>query len=390
MSASATLQEHHRLVCVDLLRGAVMVIMALDHTRDFFSNAHFDPTDLGQTSVPLFLTRWITHFCAPVFIFLAGAGACLSARFVPSKMHLSRLLIIRGLWILFLGIFAETLIWSVGPDFSLISGAVLWAIGWSMLVLAVLIFFPPYMVAIFGIVMILSHNLFDGISPTELGALGPLWAILHTGDTVQITADLALLPYYPLIPWIGVMAAGYGFGKLLLLDPGVQSRLLTGLGLFMIALFIVLRYGNVYGDPQPWTPQDGVVFTLLSFVNCEKYPPSLLYLLMTLGPAIAVLPWLDRNPGRIGRFLLAFGRVPLFYYLLHLPFIGLLALALAWITGGPIAALLDDPFSTPGYGYGLPVVYLIWAVVVITLYPACRWFGDVKARQRHRGWRRYI
>ncbi len=390
MSTSATLPVHDRLVCVDLLRGTVMVLMALDHTRTFFSNAHFDPTDLSQTSAPLFVTRWITHFCAPVFIFLAGAGACLGARAVPGKAHLSRLLLTRGLWILFLGIFGETLIWSFQPDFSVISGAVLWAIGWSMVALAVLVFLPATLVAAFGIVMISVHNLFDGVRPDDLGALGPLWAILHTGDTVQITADLALLPYYPLIPWIGVMAAGYGFGKLLLLDRKAHRPLLTALGSGMTALFILLRYGNYYGDPQPWSPQGDAVFTLLSFVNCEKYPPSLLYLLMTLGPAIALLPWLDREPGRLGRFLLAFGRVPLFYYLLHLPFIGLLAVALAWITAGSIPTPADHPFSTAGYGYGLPIVYLIWAGVVIALYPVCRWFAGVKARHRHRRWRRYL
>ena len=386
-------ERHDRLVSVDVLRGLVMVIMALDHTRDFFTNAHFSPTDLSKTSVALFFTRWITHFCAPVFVFLAGTGAFLSASYGKTKSELAIFLITRGLWLIFLQIAVETFAWNFTADYTQIEGGVLWAIGWSMIALAGLVFLPVSLTSVFGVLMIASHNLLDGVLPEDLGKLGPLWAVLHTGDIVRISPSLALKPFYPLIPWIGVMAAGYGFGTVLLLDRGVRRRVLFRLGGLLTVLFILLRSANIYGDPKPWSPQDSYTFSLLSFLNCEKYPPSLLFLLMTLGPAIAVLPWFDRKPGRLGSFLMTFGRVPLFYYLLHILLIHQLAVTLAWVNGEPVSAFLADPF-TPGYpdsyGYDLPIVYLLWVLVVLTLYPICRGFASLKAHRRHWRWLRYF
>ncbi|MGH8605545.1 MAG: DUF1624 domain-containing protein, partial [Gammaproteobacteria bacterium] len=348
---------------------------ALDHTRDFFTNAHFSPTDLSKTSVALFLTRWITHFCAPVFAFLAGTGAFLSAAHGKNKSELAIFLITRGLWLIFLQIAAETFAWDFATDYTEIDGGVLWAIGWSMIALAGLVFLPVGLTSAFGILMIAGHNLLDGVQPEDLGELGPLWAVLHTGDIIRISPSLTLEPFYPLIPWIGVMAAGYGFGTVLLLERDVQRSVLLRLGSLLTVLFILLRSINLYGDPKPWSPQDSYTFSLLSFLNCEKYPPSLLYLLMTLGPAIAVLPWFDRKPGRLGAFLMTFGRAPLFYYLLHLLLIHQLAVTLAWVTGQSPSAVLSDPF-TPGYpdsyGYDLPIVYALWIFVVLSLYPICR------------------
>ncbi|MGH8579003.1 MAG: DUF1624 domain-containing protein [Gammaproteobacteria bacterium] len=386
-------ERHDRLVSVDLLRGLVMVIMALDHTRDFFTNVHFSPTDLSKTSVALFLTRWITHFCAPAFVFLAGTGAFLFGSHGKTKSELAVFLTTRGLWLIFLQITAETFAWNFTTDYTEIDGGVLWAIGWSMIVLAGLVFFPVGLTSAFGILMIASHNLLDGVQPQHLGKLGPLWAVLHTGDIVRISPSLTLEPFYPLIPWIGVMAAGYGFGTVLLLERDAQRKVLFRLGGLLTVLFILLRAVNIYGDPKPWSPQASYILSLLSFLNCEKYPPSLLYLLMTLGPAIAVLPWFDRKPGRLGGFFITFGRVPLFYYLLHLLLVYQLAVTLAWVTGGSVSAFLGDPF-TPGYpdsyGYDLSIVYLLWVLVVLSLYPICRGFASLKAHRRHWLWLRYF
>ena len=369
-----------------------MVIMALDHTRDFFSkDLAFDPTDLGRTFPALFLTRWITHYCAPVFIFLAGTGAFLSTGRGKSRGELSRFLLTRGLWLVLLELtWVRCLGWQFNFDLHFTFGAVIWAIGWSMVALAVLVFLPLRWVTAFGILMIASHNLFDSVKPESWGSLGWLWKILHSGGMILPAKGYRFSAGYPLVPWIGVMAAGYGFGSLLLREPVERRRWLFGLGATLTLLFILLRAINIYGDPRPWSGQKNSLFTLFSFMNCHKYPPSLLYLLMTLGPALLVLAALDR--GMIGwlKPLLVFGRVPLFYYLLHLPLIhGLAVLASYWAYGradwwfanppeGP-----DAPILRPAdYGYGLPVVYLVWIGVVLVLYPVCRWFAGVKRRRR--------
>lgn len=280
----------------------------------------------------------------------------------------------RGAWIVFLGIGFESLIWTSTPDLSVISGAVLWAIGWSMICLGALTFLPLNIITALGLIMIVGHNGFDAVQSQDLGAFGPLWSILHTGDRVRITDHLVLKPAYPLIPWIGVMAAGYGFGRVLVLERTYQRRVCVGMGALMVGLFFVLRYTNVYGDPTPWSRQDSLVYTLLSFLNCHKYPPSLLYLLMTLGPALVVLPWLDRKPGGFGRILLSFGRVPMFFYLLHLPALILLA----------------SFFPNAANGYSLPMVYLIWICVVAVLYPVCRWFAWFKSEHPDQSWLKYF
>ncbi len=387
VSDQSTHHANHRVIAIDILRGAVIVLMALDHTRFFFSNVDFSPTDLSKTSVSLFLTRWITHFCAPVFIFLAGTGAYLSAVQHPGKWRLSGFLFKRGVLILFLGITFESLIWNFTPDFSVISGTVLWAIGWSMVVLAGLVFLPTPIIVAFGLSMIGGHNLFDGLTSDDWGDWGYLWAILHSGETVRLTDQMMLRPLYPLIPWIGVMAVGYGFGRLMLLEKGLREKALFALGSVMILLFISLRYTNYYGDPEPWTSQGTMIFTMLSFINCEKYPPSLLYLLMTLGPAIMMLPLLERGMGWFGAVMVMFGRAPMCFYLLHLPFIALLALTVAFVTNSFVEPTSAAPIFPEGfpraYGYGLPVVYSIWVGIVIALYPVCRWYYGYKRQGRY-------
>ena len=371
----------NRIPAIDNLRGLVMVLMTLDHTRDFFINVEFNPLDLSHTTPALFLTRWITHFCAPVFIFLAGTSAYLSCCRI-GKVELSRFLLTRGLWITFLGITFESIVWSYTPDFSVISGSVLWAIGWSMICLALLVFLPLPWIMAFSLVMISGHNAFDSISQADLGSFGPLWAVLHTGEKIQLTGHLVFNPYYPLIPWLGVMAIGYCFGRLMALNEGERNRMLYGIGIALFLAFIAIRYSNLYGDPRPWLPQKSRLFTMFSFIDCDKYPPSLCYLLMTLGPAIALLPLIDRLSGKPAGILQVFGQTPMFFYLLHLPVIILLSLLNALVImrlNTPTGSNFLDSFPK-AYGYGLPVVYLVWLLVLSLLYPACKKFRELKRK----------
>lgn len=371
-----------------------MVIMALDHTRDFFSDAHFKPTDLDKTNAALFLTRWITHFCAPVFVFLAGTSAYLWYRRRGSDAPISRFLLKRGVLLLVLTLTVEAWSWNFRNDFRHIDGGVLWAIAWSMILMAGLVKLPLRWNVLLGGLMIVSHNAFDGISPADLGGFAPWWSVLHTGDDVVFAEGWLLNPYYPLIPWIGVMAVGFGFGQWM--DDSrwrTPSRLMM-LGFGLMAAFIVLRFSNVYGDPKPWQAYDDAIFTVLSFINCHKYPPSLLYLLMTLGTAIVVLALLERRSTPGFAALQLFGRTPLFYYLLHLYLIHGLAVLLAAITNGPVSAIIGGGIWSPelpkDYGYSLPVVYAIWLLVVLMLYPACLGFERLKHAKPHWRWLNYL
>ena len=373
-----------RLESVDLLRGAVMVVMVLDHVRDYFMNTQVDPTDLAATSPALFFTRWITHFCAPTFVFLAGVGAGLSASREKSRRELSVFLLTRGAWLIVL----EQVVAALGVFFAIMPGVlalILWAIGWSMIVLAALIHLPRAAVGAIGVGMIALHNLLDGVQVGGTGAAAILWRVLHVPGVQPLPGGLILLVGYPLIPWVGVMASGFAFAPVLLAHPTRRRRVLLGLGLAMIAGFVALRATNAYGDPRPWTPQPTPIFTALSFLNCQKYPPSLLFLLMTLGPAILALACLDRGLGGWpGRVLRTFGRVPLFYYVLQWPIAHGLAVAFEVLRGHPVGWMFRfPPFQAPpGYGYGLATTYLMWLVVVAILYYPSRWFADLKRRRR--------
>lgn len=272
-----------RIHSIDILRGLVMVLMTLDHTRDFFSDAHFRPTDLDKTSVALFLTRWITHFCAPVFVFLAGTSAYLWMSRRGSQAPVSAFLWQRGLLLLVLTCTVEAFAWNFNNDFQKIDGGVLWAIAWSMIILAGLVKLPLRWSVTFGGLMIVSHNAFDWLKPADLGWFGPWWSVLHTGDDVPLIDGWMINPYYPLIPliplipWIGVMAVGYGFGKWMSMSQWRSRKRLFWLGFSVTTAFVLLRYSNIYGDPEPWQAYPDPAFTILSFLNCHKYPPSLLY-----------------------------------------------------------------------------------------------------------------
>ncbi len=372
-----------------------MILMALDHTRDFFGSTAIDPTNLERTSVPLFFTRWVTHICAPVFFLLTGAGAALSlGRRTPAG--LSWLLFTRGVWLIVLEL---TLVRCFGyqfnVDYRLTFLLVLWALGWSMIVLSALVRLPPPAVAACGIAIVVFHNLLDGIQPSAFGSFAPLWSILHQPGIVVATPRVTVFAAYPLIPWIGVTAVGYGLGHLYRHHLAVRPLLLR-IGLAMIAAFVVLRWTNVYGDPSPWSAQRSWLWTVLSFVNTSKYPPSLLFLLMTLGAAALLLWALHAGTPRVLKPAVVFGRVPLFYFVLHLTLIHAAAVVVCWLRYGDAhwmfqSARLDQyPFAQPpGWGYPLPIVYLAWVSVVVMLYPACRWYAAVK-QQRSDWWLSYL
>jgi uncharacterized membrane protein len=385
-----------RLDSIDLLRGVVMILMALDHVRDFFSDRLFlDPTDLKTTTPAIFLTRWVTHFCAPTFLFLAGTAAFLSGTRGRSTPALSWFLFTRGLWLAFLEVTVNRMLWMFNYDLLHHGAGVFWAIGWSMVVLAGLVYLPAGVVTLFGVGMIVLHNLLDGLTAEQVRLPGWLWLILHSPGEAPVVDGITFGTGYCLVPWMGVMAAGYGFGTLLQLNPVVRRRRVGQLGAALILAFLILRAVNVYGDPRPWGVQSSPLWTFLSFLNCTKYPPSLLFLLMTLGPALLALAFFDRPLGPLARPIVTFGRVPLFFYLLHIALIHGAAVLYDHVRFGwsPLAGA--GPWEVraeavpESYGVSLPGVYLIWIGVVLVLYPPCRWFAEVKRRRRD-GWLSYF
>ena len=387
--AILTTSGRRRLESVDLLRGLVMVIMALDHVREWFTNVKFSPTDLTQATPVLFLTRWVTHFCAPSFVFLAGTAAYLSLSRGKTRKDLSVFLLTRGLWLVVLELTFIQWVLRFNLDYNdSMSALVIWALGWSMVALSGLVFLPLPVITGFGLSLILFHNLFDTVRPESLGAWRWLWMVLHQPGILEPRPGVHFLVAYPLVPWIGVMAVGYGFGKVLVLEPDRRRSTLRWLGTGVILSFVILRAWNHYGDARPWSTQSNGLLTALSFLNCSKYPPSLLFLLMTLGPAILFLSWADRPLNAAGRWLLTFGRVPFFYYVLHIFLIHVLVILFAAVKHGTVAflfqtSLTDFPANPPpGYGYGLPVVYLVWVALILMLTPACRWFANLKSRRR--------
>jgi uncharacterized membrane protein len=363
----------------------VMVLMALDHVRDFFTDVRFDPLDLSQTSAPLFLTRWITHFCAPTFVLLAGVSAYLTGRHC-TRAQLSWFLFTRGLWLVVLEVTLMSLVWTfnVRYDHGLFL-QVIWAIGVSMLVLALLVHLPLRATAALSIVVICGHNLLDGIEPQSLGAWGPLWSLLHVSGPIP-HAFVA----YPLIPWIAVLSLGYCLGAAFDTDSQHRKQWFIYLGAASLTAFVLLRMTNLYGNPTDWSLQSTTLLTLLSFVNVHKYPPSLLYLLLTLGTGLLLLAAFEATHTKLGEVLRTFGRVPLFFYVMHIALAHLAAGITAFAMGYGAALLGDDIFQAPQqWGFGLPVVYLAWALAIATLYPACRWFAAVK-RRRDDWWLSYL
>jgi uncharacterized membrane protein len=368
-----------------------MILMALDHVRDFFGVPGVSPVNLAQTTVPLFLTRWITHLCAPVFFLLTGTGAYLSLgrKSIP---ELSWFLVTRGAWLIVLEL---TVIRCFGYQFNLdyqvTMLVVIWALGWAMIVLAALVWLPLAAVLGFGVVMVAGHNLLDGLQSTH-----SLWIILHSQGLVVNRPGFVVFVAYPLIPWIGVTAVGYALGRIYHWSAEQRRPFLLYLGLGSTAAFIALRAINVYGDPVPWAGQASGALTAVAFLNVTKYPPSLLFLLMTLGPALLILRALDGATPRLLGPALTFGRVPLFYFVLHLALIHLLAVIVCYAQHGAVHWMFESPTLAaypftppPGWGLSLPWTYALWAGVVLLLYPVCSWFANVK-QSRRAAWLSYM
>jgi uncharacterized membrane protein len=390
-----------RLDAIDGLRGLVMVLMTLDHCRDYFGDFRVSPTDLATTTPALFFTRWVTHLCAPVFVFLAGTAAWFHGareRGEGGRRRLSVFLVTRGLWLVVLEATIVYFAWTNSFSIGVWLFGVIAVIGVAMMGLGALVHLPLPAVVGIGLLLTVGHNLLDPVAPSDLGSLGWLWILAHEGSVRSELPILlgdpgpALIVIYPCLPWIGVMALGYALGPLCARPREERRRTLLWLGGALTAAFVALRFTNAYGDPVPWVPQGSVSMTIAAFLNCEKYPPSLLYLLMTLGPALVLLALLDREPGPLGRVLATFGRVPLFYYVLHLYVIHLSSRLLYLVTHGDALSSVGTSLRTltgrgswpEWYGHDLPVVYAAWVLVVLVLYPLCAWYADVKRRSRSR------
>ena len=386
-----------RVTSVDALRGFVMIVMALDHTREYFHAGamSFQPEDLTRTTAVLFFTRWITHICAPVFMFTAGIGAFFWLRRGRTVSQLSRFLWKRGVWLVFL----ELTVLHFVMTFSMVKGlvflSILWALGWSMVALGFLVRIPIRALAVLSIAVVALHNLADPVRAGQFGAAAPVWNILHQPGAFRVDGALVVAAY-PLVPWFAVMALGFCFGAVVTLDPARRRWWMLRIGLGVTLAFLVIRAINIYGDPNPWSTKIPGM-TALSFLRCTKYPPSLEFLLMTLGPALLLMAWFDRLPLTKTNPLLVYGRVPLFYFLVHFFVIHLLTVPFALVRYGHAAFLLNPLPSIggqaklypPDFGYSLAVVYAVWIGVVALLYPLCLWFARLKER-RNDWWLSYL
>ncbi len=389
-----------RVRSIDILRGGAMVLMALDHVRVYFSNATYSPTDLAQTTTALFLTRWVTHFVAPAFVFLAGTAAYLHGRQLGDRATLSRFLWTRGLWLVLMEMTVIRLGWTFNFDYAhYLLGGVIWMIGWCMVLLAGLVWLPRGLIAVLGGLIVVGHNLVGiltrgGESVQRSAGLG-LWQVLYFGGPIHLGSDgPTLFVLFSIIPWVGVMALGYVFGTVFERSPADRRRLCLQIGSVALLGFVVLRGLNLYGDPRAWSPQASATFSVLSFLNTSKYPASLLFLLMTLGPTIACVPVLEGRATRITMILETFGRVPFFFYLLHVPLIHVVALFFALARYGEVIPLMTQnyPIMTQpptGYGYGVTMIWCVTAAVVTVLFFGCRWFANLK-RSRKAWWLSYL
>ncbi|CAN5453079.1 heparan-alpha-glucosaminide N-acetyltransferase domain-containing protein [soil metagenome] len=389
-----------RITSIDLVRGIVMVLMALDHVRDYFHTGYFygDPTDLETTTPILFLTRWITHFCAPAFIFLAGTSSFLFGAIQNSKYELSKFLFTRGLWLIFIEFTIVNFAWFNNPKYTILLFGVIWVIGLSMIFLAVFIHFPKYVILILGLILVFGHNLLDNITAEGTEPAVMLWYLTHQQAMVMVNNDqTALFFMYPAVPWVGVMMLGYCFGYFYRRDYDAQKRKkwLMVIGLGCIVLFLVLRLTNIYGEFNPWNMQKNIIYTIMSILNTSKYPPSLLYLLMTLGPVILLLSFIENIKNKFSKFMLVFGRVPFFYYILHLYLIHALAYVGLAIQGVSLNELIlsAERFGS-GYladvGFDLWVVYVVWIAVIILLYPVCKKYMYYKLENKDKWWLSYL
>lgn len=397
MATSAMHLSSHKLIStriesIDLLRGIVMIIMALDHVRDYFhADAFlFNPLDLQKTNAALFATRWITHLCAPVFVFLAGTSAFLVGN-RKGKRELSSFLVTRGLWIIILEFTVINFAWFFNINFELIALTVIWALGIGMIVLGAAIHLPFKVILVLGVLLVFGHNLLDSIHLDSVA-----WSLLHEQSVFQL-GHFTVYVGYPLLPWIGTMFLGYCFGSLYL--PSVKQeqrkKILLQLGIAATVLFVVLRMTDFYGEPYKWSKQENGVFTFLSFLNVTKYPPSLLYLLATLAPSLIFLALTESWKGRISQYVISLGRVPMFYYIIHIAFVHFVALFAAKATGFEFSDMVFNTWVTDspnlrGYGFSLGITYLVWIGIVLVLMPVCVWYDQYKMRNKGKWWLSYV
>lgn len=400
--AQPTVTGRSRIDSIDILRGLVMVIMALDHVRDFFHKAVVEgsgdvatgPTDLDHTTPALFFTRWITHFCAPIFVFLAGSSVYLLS-LKKSKRQLSSFLIKRGIWLLIVEVVIISLGWTFNPFYNVIILQVIWAIGMSLILLGVLVYLPFNVIFIIGFIIVFGHNLLDypAISHGLKGGLIPDLLYFTQFSIYNIDNSHVILIVYAFLPWTGVMLLGYCFGKLYRpeVDPGRRRKILLQTGSGLLLLFILLRFINQYGDPVPWaTHPRGSVFTFLSFININKYPPSLDFLSVTIGGGMLILALLENRRNAITGFFRIYGRVPMFYYIVHLHLIHLLVV-IGFFQQGYSTSQIITPnmpflFRPNDFGYPLVIVHLIWILVVLLLYPVCKKYDRYKTANVNKKW----
>jgi uncharacterized membrane protein len=387
-----------RIRSIDLLRGLIMIIMALDHTRDYFHADAFvyDPLDLEKTTVLLYFTRWITHFCAPIFVLLSGTSAFISGQRKTTK-ELSGFLFKRGIWLVILEQTVVNFGWFFNVHFNFFIFGVIWVLGLSMIILAVLVYLPGKVIFWIGLIMVAGHNLLDPIHFQNHDAPGFLWGMLHDRKVFSI-GQIQIGEAYHIIPWAGVMALGYCLGGIFAngFDPVRRKKILLQLGSASLLIFVIVRGINVYGNLYPWTSQSSPLLTFLSFLNISKYPPSLDYLLVTEGFAFLFLAFTENISNGLTRFISVYGRVPLFYYLLHIYLIHVVAVFAAVMTGYKWTAMtgftswISGMPTLQGYGFSLGTVYLIWISIVLFLYPLCKWYDGYKAANKHKWWLSYL
>lgn len=389
--------ENKRIQSIDLLRGLVMILMALDHVRDYFNydSFLFDPTDLSQTTVPLFISRFITHFCAPVFCFLAGTSAFFVGK-KKNKNALSVWLLKRGAWLVFAEFVIVNFGWYFKFNTNFIDLAVIWCLGASMIFLALMIRLPKSIAITIALFLVFGHNLFDGFKPTPDDFLSKLWYVFHVEGEFNI-GSLTVYVVYPLMPWIGLMTVGYYFGQLY--QPSFESKkrikILFSMGMMLIILFAVFRISNIYGDLHPWEKQNSLSFSILSVLNVTKYPPSFAFICITIGAALLFLAAAENWKNKISQAFVTVGQVPMFFYIVHIYVIHLLATLAAVATGYKFSDMILDiwiPFSKDlkGYGFSLPVVYLVWLSIILILYPLCKKYNRYKKENKHQWWLSYL
>lgn len=395
---SMELAKNKRITSIDLLRGFIMIIMALDHVRDYFHADAFiyDPLDLSKTSVVLYFTRWITHFCAPIFVLLAGTSAFLSGQ-RKTKKELAAFLVKRGIWLIILEETAINFSWFFNIHFTFFILGVIWVLGLSMICLAALIFLPGRWILGIALLMIFGHNLLDNVHINNNGFSGFLWGAIHERKNFAI-GDVHIGEGYQFIPWAGVMALGYNLGKIFGngFDPAKRKKILLQMGVGSWILFVIIRSINIYGNLQPWETQGSTMRTILSFINITKYPPSLDYLLVTEGFAFIFMALTENISNRLTNIISVYGRVPMFYYIIHIWLIHLFALLLVvlqrhpWTDMTAFTSWVDGMASLKGYGLSLGGVYIIWISLIIILYPLCKKYDRYKSSHKDKWWLSYL